>query len=461
MFIGRSEELRELKERYKSERAEIIAVLGRRRIGKSQLIFTSHQDFEGLVISFECSETTYHDNLESITDLLRKTFDNEFLSFSSLFDVLTFLYKEASKQKIIFVLDEYPYMREGKSTDSEIKNAIDRINLDEKKNPLKFVLCGSAVEVMNVLDDANMPLHGRFSSIITLYPLNYLESSLFYKTVSFDDKIKYYSVFGGIPYFLEQINPNLTFDENIIRLFFAPNGILKSELENQINGEINKVEKASYILNILKYNVVSYTDILQVFRSSFPNGEIDYPLNKLLKMRLIEKVYIKQNNGKEKPYYRISDNPIIFYYTFLIKNFASRVFFSNEEYYEIFIKAKLNQVFVPFSFENIGIQFLAEMNKKNLLPFKLLDAFPYIINDKKSKQNYQFDIVGKIKEGLINFECKYQNDEISSKEVYLEKRQAELASAEFVKTIFISKSKVVDADLVYYLPDLFDERLYK
>ena len=47
------------------------------------------------------------------------------------------------------------------------------------------------------------------------------------------------------------------------------------------------------------------------------------------------------------------------------------------------------------------------------------------------------------------------------KEVYLEKRQAELASAEFLKTVFISKSKVVDADLVYYLPDLFDERLYK
>ena len=49
----------------------------------------------------------------------------------------------------------------------------------------------------------------------------------------------------------------------------------------------------------------------------------------------------------------------------------------------------------------------------------------------------------------------------SSKEVYLEKRQAELANAEFLKTVFISKSKVVDADLVYYLPDLFDERLYK
>jgi len=40
-------------------------------------------------------------------------------------------------------------------------------------------------------------------------------------------------------------------------------------------------------------------------------------------------------------------------------------------------------------------------------------------------------------------------------------RQAELASAEFVKTVFISKSKVVDADLVYYHQILFDERLYK
>ncbi len=459
MFVGRNEELKELKEKYSSDNPEMISVLGRRRVGKSQLIFNSYQDFNGLVISYECSATTYRGNMLAINSLLRKTFDNDYLEFKSLFDVLLFLHKEASKQKIIFVIDEYPYMREGKSTDSEIKNAIDEFDKLEEKNPLKFILCGSSVEVMNILDDVNMPLHGRFNSIIRLYPLNYIDSSKFYENVSNEDKIKYYSVFGGMPYFLKQINPDLSFDENVIRLFFAQNGLLRSELENQINGEINKVEKATCILNILKDKTKSYSDILQTFKSSFPNGEIDYPLNKLMKMRIVEKIFVKQNNGKEKPYYRIIDNSIIFYYSFLIQNFANRLLFTDKDYYETFIKDKLLHDFIPHMFENIGYQFVALMNKNNLLPFRLLDLFPYTVNDKASKANYQFDIVGKAQKGLINFECKFQNDSIKANEVFEENRQSELANEEFIKTIFISKSRVDGADAVYYLSDLFNEAL--
>lgn len=459
MFVGRNEELVELKEKYNSNKIEIISVLGRRRVGKSQLIFNSYQDFDGLVISYECSDTTYHDNLLALNDLLKKTFDNDYIEFKSLFDILIFLHKEASKQKIIFVIDEYPYMREGKATDSEIKNAIDAIDKLNVKNPLKFVLCGSAVEIMNILDDVNMPLHGRFDSIIRLYPLNYFYSSMFYKNASYEDKVKYYSIFGGTPYFLKQINPDLSFDENVIRLFFAQNGLLRSELENQVNGEINKVEKATYILNILKDKTKSYSDILQTFKSAFPNGEIDYSLNKLLKMRIVEKIYVQQNNGKEKPYYRIVDNSIIFYYSFLIQNYANRLLFSDKDYYEAFIQDKLLHTFVPHMFENIGYQFIALMNKKNMLPVRLFDLFPYTVNDKVSKTNYQFDIVGKTQSGLVNFECKFQNDSINAGEVFNEQRQAELANKEFVKTVFISKSEVVGADTVYYLPDLFDERL--
>ena len=86
---------------------------------------------------------------------------------------------------------------------------------------------------------------------------------------------------------------------------------------------------------------------------------------------------------------------------------------------------------------------------------------------KITKINFGKINLGKLEDALClleeqgNIECKHQNDEISLKEVYLEKRQAELASSEFIKVFFISKSKVLDADLVYYLPDLFDERLYK
>lgn len=456
MFVGRKEELEQLKSLYDSATTEIISVLGRRRVGKSQLIFNSYKDFNGLVISYECSATTYKSNIDNINVLIRKTFNNDYLSFSSLYDILLFLQNEAKKQKILFIIDEYPYMREGKATDSEIKNAIDKFDELDSKNPLKFILCGSAVDVMDILDDTNMPLHGRFSSIIRLFPLNYLESSLILSKCSLEDKVRYYSVLGGTPYFLNQINQNETFDENIIRLFFSSNALLRSELENQINGEINKVDKATYVLSLIKDKLLSYTDISQIYKSSYPNGEIDYVINKLQQMKIVEKVFIEQSNGKRKPYYRIIDNAIKFYYSFLLESFANKLLFTDKEYYELFIKAKLVQIFIPHMFENIGYQFITLLNRSNKLEDRLYDLFTYIINDKKNKKNYEFDIVGKSNKGLINFECKFQDKEIDPSKIYLEEQQTKLANENFVKTIFVSKSKVQGKNKVFYLEDVFD-----
>lgn len=459
MFVGRNEELRILKDRYSSNKTEMISVLGRRRVGKSQLLFESYQDFDGIVFHYECFDTGYLDNLNKITNKIKKIFDNEYLSFNSLYDVILFLYKESKRQKILFVLDEYPYMRTGKETDSEIKNAIDKINETDDTVLFKFILCGSAVQVMEILDDVNMPLHGRFNQIIRLEPLNYLYSSLFFENVSNEDKVGYYSLLGGVPYYLKQINPNLSFKENIINLFFSSHPLLKTELENQINGEINKVENAHFILNVIREKMISYTDLLQKFNTSFPNKDIDYSLKKLLKMKVVTKITVEQDNGKKKPYYIIKDNSLVFYYSFLLESSGNKLLFTDEEYYQTFIEEKLLKEFIPHAFEKIGNEFVALMNKKHKFDFLLLDLFPYIVNDKTAKTNFQFDVVGKTADGLINFECKYQHEPISLKKVYQEERQAELANKHFIQTIFISNSEVLGANSYYNLKDIFDKTL--
>lgn len=455
MFIGRKIELNELKEAYDSNKNEFISVLGRRRVGKSQLIFNSQKDFKGLIISYECSDTGYKNNLLKIENLVKEKFNNEYLHFDSFFDILCFLNRESYKQKILFVIDEYPYMRQGKETDSEIKSAIDKFDLEGNKGLLKFVICGSSVQIMNVLDDVNMPLHGRFSKVIRLFPLSYLESSLFYSHVSNEDKVKYYAVLGGVPYYLKQIKPNLSFDENIINLFFASNALLKTEIENQIYGEINKIDNASFILNILKDKTLSYTDIKQTYKSLYKNVEIDYLLIKLQEMKIIEKVFVEQNNGIKKPYYRIIDNSFVFYFSFLNESFANRLLFSDKQYYNTFIKEKLNTYFIPHMFEKICYEFISFMNINNRFSFRLLDLFQYIYNDKQNKRSFEFDVVGKTSNGLINFECEFQDNPITKTDIEKETNQSVIINKNFIKTIFISKSKVETKDY-YSLNDVFD-----
>ena len=460
MFTGRKEELKELSNRFGSNRLEVILISGKRRIGKSQLIVEAQKTFPGIVISYECFRASYETNLRRIEVEIRKAIGNPYLHFESLFDTILFLHEKAADTKILFVIDEYPYIRESDATDSEIKNALDKINELDKSNPLKIILCGSAVAVMDILDNSDKPLYGRFTAKIKMGPLNYLESAPFYPNASLEDKIAYYCVMGGVPYFLKQIDDQASFDENITHLFFSSNPLLKTELEAQINDEIAKIEKAPFVLGIIADKTISYSDIKSVFEASHPNKSIDYVLEKLQEIGAIEKISIEQDNGKSKPYYQVKDNAMKFFYSYLNAPFANRLLFTDEDYYRTFIEKSLKHVFIPRMFEKAGLEFVAMMNRKGLLPDKLLDLYPFIINDKATKRSYQFDVVGETEDGRINYECKFRETPIGGALVAGEIRQAEMADKNFLKTVFISRTKVLASDVESYdLHDMFSNRL--
>ena len=110
------------------------------------------------------------------------------------------------------------------------------------------------------------------------------------------------------------------------------------------------------------------------------------------------------------------------------------------DYYKEFIKEDFLNNFVPHKFESISMQYLEYANKNGILPIKLIDLYPYVYNDKETKQSYEFDVVGETKEGLINFECKYTNSAVSLKEIIDEQSQAKHVFKKFYKQAFISKS---------------------
>lgn len=115
---------------------------------------------------------------------------------------------------MVLVLDEYPYLREVvKEMDSIIQKLIDK---NRNWSKIKLILCGSYIDIMKSLVAHDNPLYGRFDYILELKPMNYYESQLFYNDYSLEDKVKIYSVFGGIPYYNRLINTKLTVKENII-----------------------------------------------------------------------------------------------------------------------------------------------------------------------------------------------------------------------------------------------------
>lgn len=113
--------------------------------------------------------------------------------------------------------------------------------------------------------EAHSPLHGRFYSLISVEPMDNYEASSFYPSVPLDDKVRYYSVFGGIPYFLGMIDVTKTSAENVIDLIIKDNSPLESEIKSTIAGEYSKIENASFVMPLIESGCHSFGDKKRIF----------------------------------------------------------------------------------------------------------------------------------------------------------------------------------------------------
>ena len=82
--------------------------------------------------------------------------------------------------------------------DSVFQNVIDSYAMDCH---LKFILCGSYVDIMKKLLDQDNPLYRRLSININLKQMDYYLASLFSPHDSKEDKLCIYSAVAGLPYY--------------------------------------------------------------------------------------------------------------------------------------------------------------------------------------------------------------------------------------------------------------------
>lgn len=154
--------------------------------------------------------------------------------------LLRFLFRTSEKKPLILVLDEYPYLRENaKGLDSVLQSVIDEYR---DRSNMKLIICGSYVDTMKELLAKQNPLYGRIDLTLNLKPMDYYESALFYPAFSDEDKVRIYSVFGGIPYYNRLIDGKKSVRENIIELIASPGARLENEVSMYLSSEISKTQ---------------------------------------------------------------------------------------------------------------------------------------------------------------------------------------------------------------------------
>ncbi len=239
-MIGREREQKILTEALNSNRAEMIAVYGRRRIGKTYLIEQFYRQKKVNMLSLigqaNANMSTQLSNAKNRL-IEQKGIDvTEAKSWSDVFYAIKTYHQNYHDPKEHFVLfiDELPWIATAKSgfvgALSYIWNAY-----FEQFPHVTFVLCGSAASwmVKKVVQERG-GLHQRITRQIPLSPFTLRESEAYLKEQGFiylsrKEIVDLYITFGGVAQYLRFLNPQKSISENINQLCFSVGGELQRE----------------------------------------------------------------------------------------------------------------------------------------------------------------------------------------------------------------------------------------
>ncbi len=443
MFKGREKEYKQLIDEFSTKRKSAVLVYGKRRVGKSRLIKEAAQNFDGLVVSHLFSRTSFEGNLSFLTRSICSALSLPQMTFSNLFDIFDFL--NAQNKRILLVFDEYQYLKESLK-ENEVDSFMQAI-IDSLSENIKLVLCGSYVSIMKELLLESNPLFGRFTLVMRVEEFDYLDAALFYSNLSVREKIRFYSVFGGSPYVLTNLNYEKSLEENIVNLLINQNSLLRTYIENIMLKEIQKSFDIR-ILETLGNGKKRYSEILNVLNMK-DSGLLDKQLKNLISMETIAKVFpINKAGDKKKQFYEIRDNLMRFFFSYIFANEALISKFGEEEFFKRIIAPSLD-TFVSFRFEGIVNQYFSRLVKTGHLQ-GIEDFGSFWYDDAKSGKNGQFDCVLKEPDGYDFFEVKFYEKPMNLAECAKEESQIrEIAELSCKKTGFVCSAGFDFSDSKY------------
>lgn len=226
----------------------LVVVQGRRRIGKSAFVRHCGQTYADHFLKFEGlgprvglgrkeQLDSFAAQLAAQTALPKMAIGDWPQAFQVLASMLP------AKGKTVLLLDEISWMAMGDPDFAgHLKIAWD--NLFSQRKGLVVVLCGSMSSWIeaNLLNNAGFV--GRCSWVFTLPPMPLPECVPFWRgkaaQIPMLEKIKTLAVTGGVPRYLEEIDPSQTAEQNIHRLCFDPGGLLFREFEDLFNSVFSR-----------------------------------------------------------------------------------------------------------------------------------------------------------------------------------------------------------------------------
>jgi AAA+ ATPase superfamily predicted ATPase len=291
----------------------------------------------------------------------------------------------------------------------------------------------------SLLEQSN-PLYGRVDLVIDLKQMDYYESALFYPRLSEEDKVRIYSVFGGVPYYNRLINDKKSVKENIIELIASPGARLENEVSMYLNAEISKMANANEVFEALAGGFSRFSDILSQSHVSSGPTLVDV-LGKLIRMEVVEKkAPINDEDNKKKAGYYICDNLSLFYFRYIFRYSSQLKIMDPDMFYEKYIADDFENNYVPHKFEEVCRQYLIRQNRLGNITPVIEKIGKYYYDDPKTRTNGEFDVVTLDEKGYTFCEVKFRKKKTSKEVIEEEIRQVRETGLNCYKYVFFSRS---------------------
>lgn len=408
-IIGRFSEKKVLKSALESGRSELIAVYGRRRVGKTYLI---RQTYAGR-INFELTGlhngslldqlANFHQRLTAkVKKLKRPTTWLE--AFAQLEDYLTKL--PTKKKKVVFI-DEFPWLA---SRRSKFMMAFENFwnSYASNRTDLVVVICGSAASYMvkNIIRNRG-GLHNRVTQRMRLLPFDLHETQLFLRSkglrYSQYDILQLYMAIGGIPHYLENLQVGQSVAQAIDQLCFVKDAPLRTEFRDIFASLYEYPERHSAVLRALAKTRRALTRNEISAKSRIPTGGLlTRTLEELEESGFVEK-YAAYGQVRKDSLYRLSDEYSLFYLKFIENTSAKEPGTWLKQ-----LNGPVYKSWSGFSFESVCLKHVRQIKKELGIAEVATENYSWV--EKGGDDGAQIDLVIDRADNVTNLcEMKFYN----------------------------------------------------
>ena len=408
MFVGRKNELDSLNNSYAKGSFQFPVIYGRRRVGKTTLINEFCRGRK--TIYFVAVQSTAKENLAILSAQILSALapDAPPIPFLSFRDAIGYVFERAKKERIIFAIDEYPYLAASdESASSVLQAAIDKYRAESR---LFLILCGSSMSFMETqVLGYKSPLYGRRTAQYKLQPFDYFTAAKMLPGFSNEEKIILYSITGGIPEYLSRVDTKHTLKENVRELFFTPSGRLFEEPANLLKQELKMPETYNAIITAIASGSSKLNEIAT--KAFIETSQCSKMLSTLISLGLVRKECPITETVSKKTLYCLDDWMFIFWYRFVQPDLSRITAGLGAAVCKEVFTGQLSS-HTGCAFEECAKQYMWRMLREKKLPVSFRIIGRWWGKNPKERREEEIDFIAMAERNAVFGECNWTNAQI-------------------------------------------------